>query len=113
MSLKNCPDCHSPISSTADSCPKCGFNLKRQRASRRNVGCLVVFLVVGGIATCSVLTTETASTTTTQTFTKKDGQTGTVDNVPNASLEYNSQCRRRNVTSPSQTTPAMRREDLR
>ena len=28
MSLTNCPDCNTEISSTAETCPKCGFPMK-------------------------------------------------------------------------------------
>ncbi|GEM_PF-4422257 len=36
--IGECPDCHGPLSSHADSCPTCGYRVKRiRREARRRI----------------------------------------------------------------------------
>ena len=55
MALINCPECKTPVSSTADTCPKCGYPIKNlstedinniDRKSKRKAFGLRVFLII-------------------------------------------------------------------
>ena len=44
MALEKCPECSAEVSSTAKSCPKCGFDLAKKR-QHAQVGCVVGLIV--------------------------------------------------------------------
>lgn len=50
MSLKKCPECGEPVSSSAAACPKCGKPVKKGLS-----GCVVALLIVIGIAAAIVI----------------------------------------------------------
>jgi predicted nucleic acid-binding Zn ribbon protein len=58
MALEKCPECGNEVSSTAATCPKCGFDLKKNRKKAKEIstakgcgiGCLsiiVIFFLIG------------------------------------------------------------------
>lgn len=52
MAMIKCPECKTEISDKADSCPKCGYSLakdrKKKQQSRNAAGCLVLMIVIFG-----------------------------------------------------------------
>ena len=46
MALMNCPECSKPLSDKADSCPSCGYVLKRRQAEG-SAGSKTALLVIG------------------------------------------------------------------
>ncbi|MCG2590397.1 zinc ribbon domain-containing protein [Rhodohalobacter sulfatireducens] len=50
MALVNCKECEREISSDADTCPHCGYSIKKEREEKESaIGCLiVVFIIIAG-----------------------------------------------------------------
>lgn len=67
MPLDKCPDCSNDVSSTAITCPKCGFNLFKERAKKQTqknvrgcgIGCLSLFGIIIIISIVSSFNTDT------------------------------------------------------
>ena len=60
--LKECPDCKNKISSKADICPKCGLNLKRKRATKRNLILLAAIVLAGFIGLIETMNNDSNAT---------------------------------------------------
>jgi len=46
MSLITCPECKILISNTTDSCPHCGYNLKKKKSQQaQGIGCLIIIVI--------------------------------------------------------------------
>lgn len=47
MALIKCKECGKEISKKADSCPNCGFNLKKEKENlNQGIGCLVLIVLI-------------------------------------------------------------------
>lgn len=69
MALEKCPECSNEVSSTANSCPKCGFNLFKERAKKKSAkgakGCAIgCFSLLGLIVLISIITSGSSSDST-------------------------------------------------
>ena len=72
MALEKCPECNHGVSSTADTCPQCGFNLKKARIKALStkqkkgcgIGCLTVLVIFFLFRVFSPNDSETGSKST-------------------------------------------------
>jgi len=66
MALGKCPECSNDVSSTAIACPKCGYNLFKERAKKQTsknvkgcgIGCLSLFGIIIIISIITSINTD-------------------------------------------------------
>jgi len=91
MSLKQCPECKTEVSSSAAACPKCGHALKMSMAKKGGIGCGLFLLLalaastMGGKAAHDSGSGAGASTATGAA--KGAAPVALVDAYPNASID--------------------------
>lgn len=49
MAIEKCTECKGDVSSNADACPHCGYNIKKEKESKaQGIGCLVLIVLAIG-----------------------------------------------------------------
>ncbi|MCB9767142.1 MAG: hypothetical protein H6751_00795 [Candidatus Omnitrophica bacterium] len=46
MSLTSCPECRRQVSTKADMCPHCGYNIRREDMKLGVIGFMVIVIVI-------------------------------------------------------------------